>query len=69
MLCGCGCGGYHESDMSWVINFIKEFRTEQENDFQIALEKYMEKYFNSILINAMYDETQKKIYFYKGVKA
>ena len=36
----CNCN-YHDPDIGWVLNYIKQFREEQENDFKEALDHYM----------------------------
>lgn len=58
---GCNCAGYHDADIGWMVNFIKEFKESQENDFQIALNNYLDKYFNSFMMNAIYDEGMETI--------
>lgn len=47
-------GNYSQENIGWMINFIKEFRESQENDFKIALQDYMQKYFNSVFSEIMY---------------
>lgn len=57
----CGSAGFQNVDLTWLINFIKEFRSEQENDFRKALDIYMEKYFNTFMMDATYDSASKTI--------
>lgn len=56
----CNCN-YHDSDIGWVINYIKKFKDEQEDNFQKALKEYMDKYFNTIFLDAAYDEDTETI--------
>ena len=60
--CGCGCDIYKETDLAWMLNFIKEFKAGQENDFQLALKEYMDKYFSSYQIGAIYNAKERRIY-------
>lgn len=57
----CNCAGYHDSDIGYWVNWIKEFQQSQANDFQIALENYMNQFFNQVMINAIYDEGSETI--------
>ena len=57
----CWGAGFQNVDLTWMINFIKEFRSEQEGDFQKALDVYMEKYFNTYMMDATYDAGTKTI--------
>ena len=57
----CGGVGYATTDLSWIINFIKNFKESQEDDFKKALDNYMEMYFNSYMMDAAYDSTSKTI--------
>lgn len=52
---------YHDTDIGWVINYIKNFKEEQEDEFQKALKEYMDKYFNAIFLDAVYDEDSETI--------
>lgn len=49
----CNCN-YHNPDIGWIINFIRQFREEQEDDFQKALDAYMQKYFNAVFADITY---------------
>lgn len=52
---GCYCPGYQDTDIMWAVNCIKQFRESQEDDFKVALQEYMNKYFNEFMMNAIYD--------------
>lgn len=56
----CNCN-YHDPDIGWVINYIKQFRDEQENDFKEALDHYMQEFFQTAFINASYDSGKESI--------
>lgn len=58
---GCNCAGYHDADIGWMVDFIREFKESQGNNFQIALKNYLDKYFNSFMMNAIYDEDTETI--------
>lgn len=58
----CGCNGFAETDIMWAINYIKNFKDSQEDDFKKALDIYMKTFFNSYQIGAIYDEDSKTIY-------
>lgn len=58
----CGCNGFTETDIMWAINYIKNFKDSQEDDFKKALDIYMNTFFNSYQIGAIYDEDSKTIY-------
>lgn len=58
---GCYCAGYQDTDIMWAVNYIKKFKESQENDFKTALERYMDEYFNTFMINAIYDEDTETI--------
>lgn len=57
----CWGAGFQNVDLTWLLNFIKEFRSEQEDDFKKALDVYMEKYFNTYMMDAVYDARTKTI--------
>ena len=57
----CDCAGYHDANIGWMVNFIREFKESQENDFQIALNSYLDKYFNSFMMKAIYNEDTETI--------
>lgn len=54
-------GNYHQSEIGWILEFIKNFKESQENDFQKALEEYMTKYFNSVFSEITYDAATETI--------
>lgn len=55
------CNGYQDTDIMWAVNYIKQFKDSQENDFKDALDEYMNKYFNSFMMNAIYNEETETI--------
>lgn len=65
---GCCNGGYHEFNLDWFIKRFKEIENQMENDFEKALNAYMEKYFNNIMINAIYNEDTETISLSKEMK-
>ena len=58
---GCYCAGYQDTDIMWAVNYIKQFKASQEDDFKTALEQYMNEYFNSFMINAVYNKNSETI--------
>lgn len=56
----CNCN-YHDPNIGWVINYIKQFRDEQENDFKEALDHYMQEFLQGAFVNAVYDEGKETI--------
>lgn len=56
----CNCN-YHDPDIGWVINYIKQFRDEQENDFKDALDHYMQEFLQGSFVNAVYDSGKESI--------
>lgn len=57
----CGCNGFQQTDIMWAVNYIKEFRESQEDDFKKALDSYMNEYFNSFMMDAVYSEDRETI--------
>lgn len=49
----CNCN-YGRENIGWILNYIKDFKDSQENDFKIALENYMNKYFDSVFSDISY---------------
>lgn len=56
----CNCN-YQNPDIGWVINYIKQFRDEQENDFKEALDYYMQEFLQGSFVNAVYDDVKETI--------
>ena len=54
-------GNYHQPEIGRILEFIKNFKESQENDFQKALEEYMKKYFNSVFSEITYDSETETI--------
>lgn len=54
-------GNYSQENIGWIINFIKEFKESQENDFEKALDEYMKKYFNTVFADITYIEDTETI--------
>ena len=45
---------YDESNLDWILNTLKTILDRTENGFQEALDKYMQKYFNSLFADITY---------------
>lgn len=52
---GCIPLNYQEMNVDWVMKTVKEMSDKMDNDFQKALDEYMEKYFTSVLVHATYN--------------
>lgn len=58
---GCCPLNYQEMNVDWVIKTVAEMYEKMQNDFEQALDEYMEKYFTNVLINATYDPNTETI--------
>lgn len=45
---------YDETNLDWILNTLKTILDRTENGFQEALDKYMQKYFNSLFADITY---------------
>lgn len=58
---GCAPLNYQEMNVDWVIKTVAEMYEKMQNDFEQALDEYMEKYFTNVLIHATYDPNTETI--------
>lgn len=58
---GCTPLNYQEMNVDWVIKTVAEMYEKMQNDFEQALDEYMEKYFTNVLISATYDPNTETI--------
>lgn len=56
-----GCCDYHEFNLGWFLKQFKEMQDKMDNDFQVALNEFMQQYFNSVMVDAAYNREQERI--------
>ena len=60
---------FHELNLDWILKQIKEFRTWFDNlDVEDEIKKEVDKYFNSVMMQAIYDSETKTITLQKELK-
>ena len=60
---------FHELNLDWILKQIKEFRTWFDNlDVEDEIKKEVDKYFNSVMMQAIYDAETKTITLQKELK-
>ena len=61
-----GLFNYQEANVDWIINLVKELYAKTENEFQGMLKEYMQKFFEGVSAEILYDEADKRIDFAIG---
>lgn len=60
---------FHELNLDWILKQIEEFRTWFDNlDVEDEIKKEVDKYFNSVMMQAIYDSETKIITLQKELK-
>lgn len=53
---------FHELNLDWILEQIKEFRTWFDNlNVEDEIKKDVDKYFNEVMVQAIYDKDSKTI--------